>query len=468
MAARCSKANVCSTESAAQEEANNLNSLYPGSEEQSLTLGWSFYGPVLIFIVLIGLGVPVWVAIGATSIALLLWSGVLPMSLLGGSLFEGIDAFALTAVPLFILTGDVLVRTGLSRKFLDVAEAITCWTKSGFGSATVLVCGMFSAISGSDAAGAAAVGRMTINRLVESGYPRPYACALVAAGACTGILIPPSIAYIIIGLVLGISASTLFQAALIPGLMILAGIFITNSVINRIHAYEQAAAISFADWLRNIGRALMRGWYAFIVPAIIFYGIFSGSLTPTEAGAVAVVVTIIIGFVVGTLKLADFPAMLVSSAKVNGVILPIIAFSLPLAQALATMGVPQGFVALVTGISNEPYMIILMMIVILVAAGCVMETTPNIVILAPLLKPLADEIGMNEIQFCIMMITTLGVGFITPPLGLNLFVVSGLTGEKILAIARQAVPFVLSMLAVTLLIAFVPEMTTMLLPDIYK
>jgi C4-dicarboxylate transporter DctM subunit len=109
-------------------------------------------------------------------------------------------------VPLFILTGDVLVRTGLSRKFLDVAEALTCWAKGGFGSATVLVCGMFAAISGSDAAGAAAVGRMTIDRLVESGYPRPYACALVAAGACTGILIPPSIAYIIIGLVLGISA----------------------------------------------------------------------------------------------------------------------------------------------------------------------------------------------------------------------------------------------------------------------
>ena len=445
-----------------------MNSLFPGSETAALELGWSFYGPVLIFVVLIALGVPVWVGIGATSIALLLWSGVLPLSLLGGSLFEGIDAFALTAVPLFILTGDVLVRTGLSRKFLDVAEAITCWTRSGFGSATVLVCGMFSAISGSDAAGAAAVGRMTINRLVESGYPRPYACALVAAGACTGILIPPSIAYIIIGLVLGISASTLFQAALIPGLMILAGIFITNSVMNRIYAYENASAISAGDWLRNIGGALKRGWYAFIVPAIIFYGIFSGSLTPTEAGAVAVVVTIIIGFVVGTLKLADFPAMLVSSAKVNGVILPIIAFSLPLAQALATMGVPQGFVQLVTGLSTEPWVIILLMIVILVAAGCVMETTPNIVILAPLLKPLADEIGMNEIQFCIMMITTLGVGFITPPLGLNLFVVSGLTGESILKIAKRAVPFVLSMLAVTLLIAFVPEMTTILLPDIYK
>ncbi len=445
-----------------------MNSLYPSSGGQSLDLDWSFYGPVLIFVALIGLGVPVWVAIGATSIALLLWSGVLPMSLLGGSLFEGIDAFALTAVPLFILTGDVLVRTGLSKKFLDVAEALTCWTRSGFGSATVMVCGMFSAISGSDAAGAAAVGRMTIDRLVASGYPRPYACALVASGACTGILIPPSIAYIIIGLVLGISASTLFQAALIPGLMILAGIFITNSVVNRRHAYETSDAVSVREWLGRIGQSLKRGWYAFIVPGVIFTGIFSGSLTPTEAGATAVVITIIIGFIVGTLRLGDFPAMLVSSAKVNGVILPIIAFSLPLAQALATMGVPQGFVQLVTGLSSDPTVIILLMIAILVLAGCVMETTPNIVILAPLLKPLADEIGMNEIQFCIMMITTLGVGFITPPMGLNLFVVSGLTGESILKIAKRAVPFVLSMLAVVLLIAFVPETTTLLLPDIYK
>ena len=445
-----------------------MSSLYPGSEDQALALGWSFYGPVLLFVALTVLGVPVWVAIGATSISLLLWSGVLPLSLLGGSLFEGIDAFALTAVPLFILTGDALVRTGLSRKFLDVAEALTCWTRSGFGSATVMVCGMFSAISGSDAAGAAAVGRMTIGRLVEAGYPRPYACALVASGACTGILIPPSIAYIIIGLVLGISASTLFQAALIPGLMILAGIFVTNSLVNRRYAYESGGAISGRMWLGNVFQALKRGWYAFIVPAAIFTGIFSGSLTPTEAGAVAVVITVVIGFILGTLRLGDFPSMLVSSAKVNGVILPIIAFSLPLAQALATMGVPQGFVHTVTSLSSDPTVVILLMIGILVAAGCVMETTPNIVILAPLLKPLADEIGMNEIQFCIMMITTLGVGFITPPMGLNLFVVSGLTGESILKIAKRAVPFVISMLAVVLLIAFVPETTTLLLPPAYK
>ncbi|MEP0522161.1 MAG: TRAP transporter large permease [Hyphomicrobiales bacterium] len=437
-------------------------------QQEAVTIGWDFYGPILLFVFLIVLGVPVWASIGAGAVAMLVISDVLPLSLLGESLFDGIDHFALTAVPLFILTGDVLVRTGLSRKFLDVAEALTNWARGGFGSATVLVCGMFSAISGSDAAGAAAVGRMTINRLVESGYPRPYACALVAAGACTGILIPPSIAYIVIGLVLGISASTLFQAALIPGVLILVSILVTNIVVNRRHAYEGGGLISFKEWFANLVKVLGQGWYAFLVPGVIFWGIFSGRLTPTEAGATAVIITIFLGFILGTLRLKDFPAMMVSSAKVNGVILPIVAMSLPLAQTMAALGVPQGFVFAVTSISENPYVIILLMIGILIAAGCVMETTPNIVILAPILKPLADQIGMNEIQFCIMMITALGVGFITPPLGLNLFVVSGITGESILKIASRAVPFVFFMLLVVLLIAYVPAVSTILLPDIYK
>src|SRR5210317_1513953 len=363
--------------------------------QHTVELGWAFFLPVILFVMMIALAVPVWAAIGTSAITMLVMSGDLPLSLVGEKLFTGIDAFALTAVPLFILTGDVLVRTGLSRKFLDVAEALTQFAKGGFGSATVLVCGMFAAISGSDAAGAAAVGRMTIARLVESGYPRPYACALVAAGACTGILIPPSIAYIIIGLVLGISASTLFLAALIPGICILLSILIANIVVNRIYGYEGGGNIGFREWYLRLGIALKRGWYAFIVPGIIFYGIFSGRLTPTEAGATAVVVTIIMGLGMGTLRLSDFPAMLVSSAKVNGVILPIIAFSAPLAEALAIMGVPQGFVTSVTGLTDDPMLLILLMIGILIAAGCVMETTPNIVILAPILQPLAIEIGMN-------------------------------------------------------------------------
>jgi C4-dicarboxylate transporter DctM subunit len=248
----------------------------------------------------------------------------------------------------------------------------------------------------------------------------------------------------------------------------LLSILITNIVMNRLNSYESGGNITVMEWWQNFIKALKSGWYAFIVPGIIFYGIFSGSLTPTEAGATAVMVTIIIGFILGTLKLSDFPDMLLSSAKVNGVILPIIAFSLPLAQVLAILGVPQGFVYSVTSLTESPAILILMMVAILVIAGCVMEATPNIVILAPILKPLADNIGMNEIQFCVMMITALGVGFITPPLGLNLFVVSGLTGESILKIAWRAIPFVFFMMIVVLLIAFVPEISTTMLPEIYK
>ncbi len=421
-----------------------------------LVLGWEFYLPILLALILIVLAVPIWAVLGVTSIAMLYLSGVLPLSLLGEALFDGIDAFALIAVPLFILTGDVLVRTGLSQKLLDVAEALAGGFRSGFGTATVLVCGFFACISGSDAAGAAGVGRMTIDRLVEQGYPKPYACALVAAGACTGILIPPSIAYIIIGLILGISASTLFLAAMIPGLLVMLSIMLTNILMNRIKGYENAEQ-GFS--LKRLWKATYDGRYALIVPFIILGGIYSGIFTPTEAAAVAVVTTIIIGLLQRTITLADFPKMLASSAKVNGVIVPIIAFSLPLAQTLAALEVPQGFAHVMTSMTDSETVIILMMIFILIVAGCVMETTPNIVILAPILLPLAQEIGMNEIHFCIMMVTSLGVGFITPPLGLNLFVVSGLTGTPILKVAGKAVPYVLSMLFVVLLLAFVPQLS---------
>jgi C4-dicarboxylate transporter DctM subunit len=421
-----------------------------------LVLGWEFYVPLLFALILIIFAVPVWAVLGVTSISMLYFSEVLPLGLMGEALFDGIDAFALIAVPLFILTGDVLVRTGLSNKLLNVAEALVGGFRSGFGTATVLVCGFFACISGSDAAGAAGVGRMTIDRLVEQGYPKPYACALVAAGACTGILIPPSIAYIIIGLILGISASTLFLAAVVPGLLIIVTIMITNVIMNRIMGYENAGQ-GFS--LKRLWDAVYDGRFALLVPFIIMGGIYSGIFTPTEAAAVAVITTIIIGLWKGTITVADFPKMLASSAKVNGVIVPIIAFSLPLAQTLAALEIPQGFVYAMTSLTDNESLIILMMIGILILAGCVMETTPNIVILAPIMLPLAQEIGMNEIHFCIMMVTSLGVGFITPPLGLNLFVVSGLTGEPILKVAAKAVPYVFAMAFVVLLLAFIPQLS---------
>jgi tripartite ATP-independent transporter DctM subunit len=426
----------------------------------AVDLGWDIGGPLLLIVFLLAIGIPMWVSMGFGVIFILLFTGILPLDLLGLSVFEGMDAFALIAVPLFILTGDVLVRTGLSNRLLDIADATTGSVKSGFGSATVLGCGFFSCISGSDAAGCAALGRMTIDRLVESGYPRAYAAALVASGSCTGILIPPSIAYIVIGLILGISASTLFVAAVIPGVMVLCSIMATNIVLNRIYGYEPSRRkFSIENWIRTV----WAGRYALLVPFIILGGIYSGIFTPTEAAAVAVVSTIVIGLLQGTLQVSDFPDMLVSSAKVNGVILPTVALSLPLAEALGALSVPQYLIENVLSLTGNTTLIILIMIGVLIVAGCVMEAVPNIVLIAPVLLPLAREIGMHDIHFCIMMVTSLGIGFITPPIGLNLFVISSVTGEPILSVARYAGPYVLAMISVVLLLAFIPELSLVLL-----
>jgi C4-dicarboxylate transporter DctM subunit len=420
----------------------------------ALTLG------LLFIVALLVLAVPFWVAIGLGTIALLLGTGALPLSLLGEALFAGVDSFALIAIPLFVLTGDVMVRSGLANKLLDFAEATTGSMRTGFGTSTALGCGFFACISGSDAADAAAIGRITMDRLVERGYPRPYACALVASGACTGILIPPSIAYIIIGLVLGLSSTTLFTAALIPGVIVLLAVVATNIVVNRSRGYENSRRpFSLLRWLRSLNDAK----FALAIPAIILGGIYSGVFTPTESAAVAVAVALIVGMLQRTIRLRDFPAMLETSARVNGVILPIIAVAIVFAQALTVLGVPQSLVAGLTSVTENHVLLTLIMLAIFILAGMFMETTPNILILAPLMAPVAQQIGMDPIHFCVVMITTLGLGFITPPMGLNLFVMSGLTGVPIIDIARRAVPFVVTMVIVSIVVAFVPSLSLALL-----
>lgn len=410
----------------------------------------------VMMLVLLALGVPFFVALGLGTVALLLSTGALPLSLVGEALFEGVDSFALIAIPLFVLTGDVMVRSRLAYKLLDFAEATTGSLRSGFGTSTALGCGFFACISGSDAADAAAIGRITMARLVERGYPKPYACALVAAGACTGILIPPSIAYIIIGLVLGISSTTLFVAAIVPGVLVLVGVLVTNAVVNRLAGFENSREPF--SWRRWFAAANEAKW-ALSVPLIILGGIYSGVFTPTESAAVAVAVALVVGFVQRTLTLKDIPAMLETSARVNGVILPIIAVAMLFAQALTVLDVPQAFVRNLVAITDDPVQLVLVMLLIFIVAGMFMETTPNIVILAPLLFPVAQTIGMDPIHFCVFMITSLGLGFITPPMGLNLFVMAGLTGTPIMSIARRAVPFVVAMIAISLVVGFAPALS---------
>ncbi|MGA0829702.1 MAG: TRAP transporter large permease [Flavobacteriaceae bacterium] len=426
--------------------------------EASLSAGVIF--ALLALLVLFFIGVPIWLSLGIGATLLIYNTNAIPLDLLGESLFAGLDAFPLIAVPLFVLTGDALVRTGLSNKLLDVAEAMLGSIRSGFGTSTVLGCGFFSCISGSDAAGAAAVGRIATHRLVEKGYPPAYAAALVAAGSCTGILIPPSIGYIIIGLVLGISVSTLFIAALIPGLLVLIAIMLTNVILNYRYRYEESKE-KFS--MSHLISTLWEAKFALFVPVFILGGIYSGIFTPTEAAGAAVVFILSIGFFQKPIGLRALTEMLLSSVKVNGVIVPIIAISLPLAQALSLLQIPQTLVGQLTSISSDPAFIIAVMLLVFVVAGCFMEATPNIVILGPLMLPLATTIGMDPIHFSIFMLTALGLGFITPPLGLNLFVLSAITGTPTTKIARFAVSFVLSMLLVAVILAMFPILSLALI-----
>ena len=411
---------------------------------------------LLLMIGLLVVGVPFWVTMGLGTFAILVSTDALPLSLIGDGLFEGVDSFALIAIPLFILTGDVMVRSGLAHQLLDFAEASFGSLRSGFGTSTVMGCGLVACISGSDAADAAAVGRITMDRLVERGYPKDYACALVASGACTGILIPPSIAYIILGLVMGISATTLFQAAFVPGVLVLIAVIVTNAVVNRIRGYEVSTdKFSLSRWLSSLNKAK----WALAIPVIILGGIYSGWFTPTESAAVAVAVALTIGLLQRRITVSQLPLMLGTSARVCGVILPIIAVALLFAQALTVVDVPQQFVEIVMSWGTGKHVVILLMLLIWIIAGCFMETSPCIVILGPLMWPLAQKIGMEQTHFCVFMITTLGLGFITPPFGLNLFVMSGLTRTPLTAIARQALPFVAAMIVVAAAIGFFPEIS---------
>ena len=415
--------------------------------------------PLLLIVVLLTLGVPVLYAIGLGVIALLQVTGSFGLIFFGDGLYSGLDSFALIAIPLFILTGDVVVESGTSEKLVTFADKVVGGFKSGVGSATVLGCGLFASISGSNAADAAAIGRISHGSLKEYGYPGDYAGALIASGATTGILIPPSIAYIIIGVTIGISASELFLAAVIPGLMILLGILLTNVYINRRRSYERGH--DFAS-PREMLDAAWEAREGLLIPIIILGGIYSGVFTPTESAAAAVAVTVAIGVFRRTITLGDYQTLFERSAVVNGTISPIIAVALALSQSLNSVGMPDLIVSLFAGTAGNFYVAVLMMFAVFILAGAVMETTPNILLLAPLLFPVAQEIGMSSVHFAVFLNSALGVGFITPPFGMNLYVMSGVTDESVLPIAKQVIPFMTTLMGLVLLIGFVPEISTIL------
>lgn len=406
-----------------------------------------------IMVALMGLGVPVFAAIGLGTI-LLLQTGVLTLSIFGQSLFSGLNSFPFIAIPLFILTGSIIVETGLSEKLLGLTTQMFGFLQTGVGTAVTAGCGLFATISGSNSADTAAIGRIALGPMGDVGYPRPYASALIASGSSTGILIPPSISYIIVGVVLGVSVSDLFKAAFFPGLLILGSVVVTNILTNRSREYETK---NREFELASLPQAIWEAKFALLVPFIILGGIYLGVFTPTESAVVAVIVTLVIGFAQGTLSLGGLLPMLEESALVNAMVSPIIAVSLVFGQVLTVLGIPQSVASGITGAVTGYIPVIIVLLVVFLIAGAVMELGPNILILGPLFLPLAESVGMSTLHYSVFMMSVFAIGFITPPIGLNLYVISGVGNEDILSIGKEALPFVLAMICATILIALFPS-----------
>ncbi|MFB6110459.1 MAG: TRAP transporter large permease [Halodesulfurarchaeum sp.] len=417
--------------------------------------------PFLVFVGLLALGVPVFVSMGLSSIAFLRMSGTMTTFIYSNALFTGLNEFSLIAVPLFILTGDAIYEAGMADKMMDFVEKIVGPLETGFGSATVLMSGLFATISGANTADAATIGRLTLDRLDSLGYPRDYASALVASGASTGVLIPPSISYIIAGIILGIPSSTLFLAAFIPGTLILVSVAGSNILVNRYRGYE-----SGGTYLPDLVETAKSGWrakYGLMIPVLLLGGIYSGIFTPTEAAAVAIAFTVAVGLIGGGLAFEEIPIVIERSTLVNAIVTPNIATGIVFSQVLASLGIPTAIAQALLGTSQNFYVVVVLMLIMFLLAGAVMEITPNIIILGPLFLPIATGVGMSPIHFTVFLVSALGVGFITPPIGINLYVLSGVSGESVHDIAGRVIPFLIAMVIAVLIIGWFPGLYMWLL-----
>jgi len=416
-------------------------------------------GLVLILAMFL-LGVPVFVAIGiGTMLILEITDNPHLLPNLGQSSFEGMNAFAFLAIPLYILTGDIIYRTGIATALFDLAKSIIGFIRGGLSATVLLACGFFAAISGSNASDAAIFSRLTIPDLEKRGYPRAYTAALVAAGGSTAVLIPPSVGYILLGSVSRISVGDLFLATIVPGILVLGVMIVINFFYVKRAGFENDdERIRFS--LRAVAVNAWRAKIGLSFPFIILGGIYTGVFTPTEAGAIACAVGIVYAIATGKMGVRDYCETLRSSGLVCGVVMPIMAMAYFMGQTMTYFETQKAIVESVMAFSSDPLMIMVLMFLILFIMGMFIDFVPNIVIMAPLLMPLAVEIGMDPVHFGIWFMFTLVIGFITPPYGFNLFVVSSVSGESIVAISRRIAPFLLAMLITNVIIAAVPRLST--------
>ena len=421
-----------------------------------------------VFVVLLFLGIPI---AGAIMIPTILPSLVLPnfagnMKFLLRAVVSGLDSTPILAIPLFMLSGAIMAKGGISKKLFDIFAMFIGKVTAGMPCAVVITCLFYGAISGSGPATVAAVGAMCIPVLIELGYDKKFAAAIVATAGGLGVIIPPSIPFIMYGVTTGVSVGELFIAGIVPGfliafcLMFYCWIYCKRNGEDK----ERIAANHKALKDKGIFNVLKEGFWALLTPVIILGGIYSGAVTPTEAACVSVFYAIIVSvWIYKTMRLRDVITYMKDAVKSYAPICLLIAFAIAFGRVLVLLKAPELISDFITTTFSTKYAFLIVLNLVLLLMGMFMDTASAIAILGPILLQTAESMGINGVQFGVILVTNLAVGLVSPPIGINLFVAAPLVGESSWTIGKHAIPFIGFFLLALLLITFIPAISLVLL-----
>lgn len=425
------------------------------------------------FLALMLLGAPITVSLAGAAMAAFLILEKNPIAFVQIA-FTSVGSFPLMALPAFVLAGAMMEAAGISKRLVDIAETLAGPITGGLGAATVLACLFFGAISGSGPATTAAVGMLMIPAMTKRKYERPYASAVTAASGGLGIIIPPSIPMVIFGIsAMGIAPSAesiakfgqfetlsipkLFMAGVVPGLLMASGLLAANYIISRKRGYRGLTE----NWsFGEIGQAVRRGVWSVLAPVIILGGIYTGLFTPTESAIIAIFYTLFVGvFLHRELKFDAILKSLRTTTWITGRVLMILFAATVFGRLLVEQRIPAEVAGALLSLTDNMYLIWTIVIVFLLFVGMFMETLAAIMILVPVLMPVMYTLGADPTHVGIVVICALSVGFMTPPLGENLFVASGIGGASVEQIVGRVYPFVLASTFAIFVIAFVPTLS---------
>lgn len=416
---------------------------------------------ILALFIVFFLGIPIGFSLGLVSLGQIMMDGY-PLLVVVQRMFTGADSIALTAIPLFILSGNLMYKGGMSKALVDFADTLVGHFPSGLAMVTVLASMLFAAITGSAIAAAAAIGGIMIPFMVDMGYDREFCAPLIACSGSIGPIIPPSIPLLIYGTIANESVGKLFIGGVIPGILMgIALMVLCYFIGQRRHYIGRETKSSFRDVLIAAKDALL----ALLMPIIIIGGIMSGVFTPTESAAIAVLYSAVIGLTIFDLKVKDIWPILVDSAKATGQVLLVVAFASLFTWVITVNNIPQTVSAYLAAAIDSKFVFLLVVNIILLIAGTFIDTTSAVVIFTPLFLPLAQSFGVNLIHFGLIMAVNLTIGMCTPPLGVCLFVAGSIAKIPLEAQMRDLVPMLLVLLIVLLVVTYVPS-TTLFLVDL--